>query len=69
MPLPSGPVPGKDPMGRPHYWLSVRRVDAIEEGTDRWAVRHGYVSMTPLRLDLTDGKALEEAQAQIRVDE
>jgi 5'-nucleotidase len=62
-------VPGKDPMGRPHYWLSVRRVDAIEEGTDRWAVRHGYVSMTPLRLDLTDGKALEEAQAQIRVDE
>lgn len=56
-------------MGRPHYWLSVRRVDAIEEGTDRWAVRHGYVSMTPLRLDLTDGAALEEAQAKIRTDE
>src|SRR5687767_5763299 len=27
-------VPGKDPMGRPHFWLSVRRMEAIEEGTD-----------------------------------
>jgi 5'-nucleotidase len=52
-------------MGRAHYWLSVRRVDALEEETDRWAVRHGYVSMTPLRLDLTDGAALEQAKAQI----
>src|SRR5688572_5484289 len=58
-------VPGKDPMGRPHYWLSVHRVDSLEEGTDRWAVRHGYVSMTPLRLDLTDPAALEHAKAAI----
>jgi 5'-nucleotidase len=56
-------VAGKDPMGREHYWLSVRSIDAIEEGTDRWAVRNGYVSMTPLRLDLTDGEALNRAQA------
>jgi 5'-nucleotidase len=61
-------VPGKDPMGRRHYWLSVRRLEAIEEGTDRWAVRHGYVSMTPLRLDLTDRGALEHARAEIPVD-
>ena len=61
-------VPGHDPMGRPHYWLSVRRVDALEEETDRWAVRHGYVSMTPLRLDLTDGAALQQAKAQIPLD-
>jgi 5'-nucleotidase len=58
-------VEGKDPMGRPHYWLSVRTIDAIEEGTDRWAMRHGLVSMTPLRLDLTDGAALEQAQSAI----
>jgi 5'-nucleotidase len=62
-------VPGNDPMGRPHYWLSVRRMEAIEEGTDLWAVRHGFVSMTPLRLDLTDGAALEQARAQIPLDE
>jgi 5'-nucleotidase len=55
-------VPGKDPMGRPHYWLSVRRVEEIEEGTDRWAVRHRFVSITPLRLDLTDEALLALAQ-------
>jgi 5'-nucleotidase len=52
-------VPGKDPMGRVNYWLSVRRVEEIEEGTDRHAVRNGFVSITPLRLDLTDDEMLE----------
>ena len=33
-------------------------LERAEEGTDRWAVEHGYVSMTPLRLDLTDEKLL-----------
>lgn len=51
-------VPIKDPMGRSYYWLTVRRVEELEEGTDRWAMRHGYVSITPLRLDLTDDEAL-----------
>lgn len=59
-------VPGKDPMGRPHYWLSVRRVEEIEEGTDLWAVRNGLISITPLRLDLTDEATL--AMAKERVD-
>lgn len=58
-------VPAQDPMGRQHYWLTVERVDAIEEGTDRWAVRNNLVSMTPLRLDLTDEAALEAALADI----
>jgi 5'-nucleotidase len=51
-------VPGKDPMGRTHYWFTVVPVEATEEGTDRWALEQGYVSMTPLRLDLTDHDAL-----------
>jgi 5'-nucleotidase len=51
-------VPIKDPMGRSHYWLTVRRVEELEEGTDRWAMRHDFVSITPLRLDLTDDAAL-----------
>jgi 5'-nucleotidase len=61
-------VPGKDPMGRPHYWLSVRRVEEIEEGTDLWAVRNGYVSITPLRLDLTDEKALESVRSTVKLE-
>jgi 5'-nucleotidase len=54
-------VPGEDPMGRRHYWFTVRPVEEVEEGTDRWAVREGYVSITPLRLDLTDERALAAA--------
>ncbi|MGH7580507.1 MAG: 5'/3'-nucleotidase SurE [Gemmatimonadales bacterium] len=54
-------VPGKDPRGRPHYWITVAPIEAAEEGTDRWAVERGWVSLTPLRLDLTDEAALARA--------
>lgn len=46
-------VPGKDPMGRPHFWFVVKPLEPADEDTDRWAVEHGYISITPLRLDLT----------------
>ena len=52
-------VPAKDPMGRTQYWFTVIPVEATEEGTDRWAIEQGYVSMTPLRLDLTETEQLE----------
>jgi 5'-nucleotidase len=55
-------VPAKDPMGRTHYWFTVVPVEATEEGTDRWAIEQQYVSMTPLRLDLTDEEALPAAR-------
>jgi 5'-nucleotidase len=55
-------VPVKDPMGRSVYWLTVRRIEELEEGTDRWAMRHDYVSITPLRVDLTDDDALERSR-------
>ena len=61
-------VPGTDPMGRNHYWLSVRRIDELEEGTDRWAVKQDLVSITPLRLDLTDEGALAVAKSRIPVE-
>jgi 5'-nucleotidase len=51
-------VPGMDPMGRKHYWYTVTALEPAEEGTDRWAVENGYVSITPLRLDLTNESAL-----------
>jgi 5'-nucleotidase len=55
-------VPDKDPMGRQHYWFTVFPVEETEEGTDRWAMDHDYVSMTPLRLDLTDNASLSAVQ-------
>ena len=42
-----------DPMGRRHYWFTVVPLKRHAEGTDLWAVAEGYVSLTPLRLDLT----------------
>jgi 5'-nucleotidase len=54
-------VPGIDPMGRKHYWFTVVPLEPAEEGTDRWAVEQGYVSITPLRLDLTNENELMNA--------
>lgn len=54
-------VPATDPMGRKHYWFTVVPLEPAEEGTDRWAVEQGYVSVTPLRLDLTNEAELTKA--------
>ena len=55
---------GEDPFGRKHFWFNVVPVEETEEGTDRWAVEQGYVSLTPLRLDLTNEKELTAALAR-----
>jgi 5'-nucleotidase len=52
-------VPDEDPMGRPVFWFSVVPLEQKREGTDLWAVEQGYVSVTPLRLDLTDYETLK----------
>jgi broad specificity polyphosphatase/5'/3'-nucleotidase SurE len=55
-------VPGEDPLGRKLFWFTVVPIEGTDEATDRWAVEHSYVSMTPLRLDLTNEKELACAQ-------
>jgi 5'-nucleotidase len=47
-------VPTKDPFGRDLFWFTVKPLEHAEEGTDRWAVEQNWISLTPLRLDLTD---------------
>jgi len=56
--------PRTDPRGQPYYW--------IEEGENDWephdrsdyqAVRNGYVSVTPLRADMTDHEAFERLES------
>jgi len=54
-------VPDKDPAGRPIFWFTVTPLEGAAEGTDRWATEHGWVSITPLRLDLTDEADLARA--------
>jgi len=60
-------VPGVDPMGRKHYWFTVTPLEPAEEGTDRWAVENDYVSITPLRLDLTDEQMLRKVKETLPV--
>lgn len=52
-------IPGEDPMGRKHYWFSAVPLTEPDENSDRWAVDNGLVSLTPLRLNLTDETWLE----------
>jgi 5'-nucleotidase len=62
-------VQDTDPMGREHYWFTVIPLERLREGTDLWAVEHGYISMTPLRLDLTDYEELARAKESIPWEE
>jgi 5'-nucleotidase len=49
-----------DPRGRPYYWIGGDAPTGIPEaGTDFGALDEGYVSITPLHLDLTASEALE----------
>jgi 5'-nucleotidase len=59
-------MPITDPMGRPRHWITAVPIEETEEGTDRWAVSQGLVSITPLRLDLTDHATLSTALANIK---
>jgi 5'-nucleotidase len=61
-------VPGVDPMGRKHYWFTVTPLEPAEEGTDRWAVENNYVSITPLRLDLTNEAELNRVLKEQPLD-
>lgn len=62
-------VPTQDPLGREMFWFTVAPVEGADEGTDRWAVEQGWVSLTPLRLDLTDDRRLTEMRARLPLDE
>jgi 5'-nucleotidase len=62
-------VPTTDPLGRELFWFTVTPVEGAEEGTDRWAVEQGWVSLTPLRLDLTDERQLAAMHVRHPLDE
>ena len=43
-----------DPRGRPYYWIGGEAPTGVpERGTDIGALAKGYISVTPLQLDLT----------------
>jgi 5'-nucleotidase len=62
-------VPDQDPMGRQLFWFTVVQIEEAEPGTDLWAFTRGYISMTPLTLDLTEQSELERLQQLMPMEE
>ncbi|HEX5691395.1 MAG TPA: 5'/3'-nucleotidase SurE, partial [Roseiflexaceae bacterium] len=56
-------VKASDPRGRPVYWVGAAgKGDDSGPGTDFHAVANGYVSVTPLQIDLTRHSALDDVR-------
>ncbi len=56
-------VERRDPRGRVYYWIGGDPPEGVPEaGTDIGALAEGYVSVTPIMLDLTDYAALPALQ-------
>lgn len=51
----------EDPRGKPYYWIGGEPPTGVDEsGTDFGDLKAGFVSITPIQLDMTAGKVLEE---------
>lgn len=52
-----------DPSGREYFWIGGGGVEwAADEGTDFEAVKDGFISVTPLHLDLTNYRLLNDVE-------
>lgn len=55
-----------DPRGRPMYWIGPPgEAEDDGPGTDFHAVREGYISITPIQVDLTRFQALEKVSGWV----
>lgn len=53
-------VEGRDPRGLPYFWFGLHAIEhTLDHGTDLEAIDEGFVSVTPLQLDLTHHTSLE----------
>jgi 5'-nucleotidase len=49
-----------DPRGKPYYWINeIREGFHAEGGTDFEAIDEGFVSVTPIRADMTNHKVID----------
>ncbi|CAG0928793.1 5'-nucleotidase [Thermoflexales bacterium] len=53
-----------DPRGRPYYWIGGDFPTGVpDDGTDVGALHHGYISVTPIQMDMTAYQFLETLKA------
>ncbi len=59
-----------DPRGRKHYWIGggTPSPDSGKD-TDVYAVNNGYISITPIHLDLTNHQGIEHLRQEWRLEE
>jgi 5'-nucleotidase len=57
-------VADTDPVGREIFWFTIVPVEEYESDTDVWAIENDYISITPLRLNLTDEPELEHLRGR-----
>ena len=49
-----------DPRGEPYVWIGGLRVEeGFQDGTDLQAVAEGYISVTPIHMDMTHRASFE----------
>ena len=59
----------KDPRGRPYYWLGGEiPMDRVDPGSDRALLSRGYITLTPLRFELTNFDVVSELQGLVQSD-
>ena len=51
----------QDPRGQDYYWITgyFHNTEPGAQDTDEWALDHGYVSIVPIQVDLTNYRQLE----------
>ena len=51
----------KSPQGKEYYWLTGEFINQDEgEDSDEWALKYGYISVVPVKFDMTDHSNIKE---------
>ena len=52
-----------NPQGKKYYWLTGDFIDDDNSpDTDEWALKNGYISIVPIKFDMTDHKNIKELE-------
>lgn len=59
----------QDPRGKDYFWLTgdFFNQEPASEDTDEWALAHGYASVVPVQVDLTDYSKMNELSTLLNI--
>ncbi len=60
----------RDPWGRKHYWIGGGTPSPdLSEDTDVYAVNNGFISVTPIHLDLTNHQGIDHLKKEWQLEQ